>query len=97
MTGATPGLRYYKAAWNESGPSSIKESLKTYLATPLGVASYPASPVSPVDWVRAIANVQSYKEHETGGHFPAVECPETFVADLREWFGGEVVKRVWET
>lgn len=49
--------------------------------------------IPPLDWMQAIANVQFYREHETGGHFPAVECPDALVGDLREWFGGDIVKR----
>ena len=46
-----------------------------------------------MDWMQAVANVQFYKEHSKGGHFAAVERPDELVADLREWFGGKVVKR----
>ncbi|KAH8113196.1 alpha/beta-hydrolase [Phellopilus nigrolimitatus] len=28
-----------------------------------------------------------YKEHSRGGHFPALDCPEEYVEDLREFFG----------
>ncbi|KLO15204.1 alpha/beta-hydrolase [Schizopora paradoxa] len=28
-----------------------------------------------------------YKEHDAGGHFPALDCPEEFVGDLREFCG----------
>lgn len=95
MQGATPGLRYYKAAYQESDPMNLETAFATYLATPLGVSSFPKEiALPPIDWMQAIANVQFYKEHETGGHFPAVECPDALVADLREWFGSEVVKRV---
>ena len=98
MQGATPGLRFYKAANLESGPTNSKNAFTTYLATPLGVSNFPKEiAMPPIDWIQAIANVQFYKEHQTGGHFPAVECPDALVADLREWFGGKVVKRALET
>lgn len=97
MQGATPGLRYYKSAYQESESMSTKNSFTKYLATPLGVSNFPREiGIPPKDWIQAIANVQFYKEHETGGHFPAVECPNALVADLREWFGGDVVKRALE-
>ena len=98
MQGATPGLRYYKAAYQESDPMNLETAFATYLATPFGVSSFPREiALPPMDWMRAIANVQFYKEHETGGHFPAVECPDALVADLREWFGSAVVRKVLET
>lgn len=94
MQGATPGLRYYKAAYQESGPTNTKNAFTTYLATPLGISNFPREiAIPPMDWMQAIANVQFYREHETGGHFPAVECPDALVGDLREWFGGDIVKR----
>ena len=97
MQGATPGLRYYKAAWQESGPTNVTNAFTTYLATPLGISSFPKEiAVLPVDWMQAVANVQFWKDHDKGGHFAAVECPDALVADLREWFGGEVVKRALE-
>lgn len=94
MQGATPGLRYYKAAYQESGPTNAKNAFTTYLATPLGISNFPEEiAMPPRDWIQAIANVQFNKEQETGGHFPAVECPDALVADLRDWFGGEIVKK----
>lgn len=98
MQGATPGLRYYKAASQESGPTNMKNAFSTYLATPFGVCIFPKEiAIPPKDWMQAIANVQFHREHEAGGHFPAVECPNALVADLREWFGGKVVKRALES
>ena len=94
MQGATPGLWYYKAAFQESDPTDTKHAYTTYLATPLGFSNFPKELIiPPIDWMQAVANVQFHGEHETGGHFPAVECPDALVADLREWFGGEVVKQ----
>ncbi|KAK4696198.1 hypothetical protein P7C71_g1681, partial [Lecanoromycetidae sp. Uapishka_2] len=37
MQGATPGMRFYKAAYAEKGPYSMNEMYKTYLGTPLGI------------------------------------------------------------
>ncbi len=97
MQGATPGISYYKSAFQESDPTGFHKAFTTYLATPLGFSSFPKEvAIPPLDWMRAVANVQFYKEHEAGGHFASVECPDVLVADLREWFGGEVVKRALE-
>ncbi len=93
ISGATPGLRFYKAADAEQGPANAVNTYKSYVATPLGLSFFPREVVvPPKDWVQAIANVQFYKEHGKGGHFPSVECPELLVGDLREWFGSEVVR-----
>jgi len=37
--------------------------------------------------IEAVGPVVFYKEHTKGGHFPALDCPAEFVADLREFFG----------
>lgn len=46
MQGATPGLRYYKAAYQEAGPTIMNnafanEAWTTYLATPFRVSKFP--------------------------------------------------------
>ena len=54
MQGATPGLRYYKAAYQESGPTNAKNAFTTYLATPLGVSNFPREiAIPPMDWMQA--------------------------------------------
>lgn len=35
----------------------------------------------------AIGSSHLQSEHTKGGHFPALDCPEEFVSDLREFFG----------
>jgi len=50
----------------------------------------------PRDWVSHIANVQFWREHTTGGHFPHVECPDKLVNDMRDFFSMEVVKSAME-
>ena len=38
-------------------------------------------------WVGEIyPNVQYWREYDKGGHFAAFEVPDTFVADLRDFF-----------
>lgn len=97
ITGVTPGLRFYKAATQEQGPANYENAFKTYLATPMGCSYFPQEiAIPPQDWVQAIANVQFHRQHDRGGHFPSVECPELLIDDLREWFGSEVAKRAME-
>ncbi|KAK3176725.1 hypothetical protein OEA41_008050 [Lepraria neglecta] len=97
MTGATPALRFYKAAFQEKGPSCVENAFTTYLGTPLGFSAFPREIASPpTDWIRPVCNLQWHREHDEGGHFPSVECPEKLVGDLREWFGGEVVRKAIE-
>jgi len=86
MQGATPGLRYYKAAYSEKYPSSVQQAFTIYNNVPTGVSHFPIDFVSPRDWVAAVVNIQFWKDHDTGGHFPSVECPEKLVEDLRAFF-----------
>ncbi len=61
---ATPGLRYYKAASQESGPTNMKNAFTTYHSTPVGMSNFPkeiAIPTPPPPpppprggWVRSL-------------------------------------------
>ena len=101
MQGATPGLRFYKAAFDTFDAKGDNATLVTtkmftvYCTTPTGISLFPKEiALPPRDWVNWVANVKYWKEHDKGGHFAAVEYPEELVADLREWFGSEEVKVV---
>ena len=92
MQGATAGLGYYKAAFAEEGDSSMHQAFARYVDTPIGVSLFPKEIAAlPRDWVAAIANVQFWREHDKGGHFPSVECPDELVKDLRDFFSLKVV------
>ncbi|KAI4202623.1 MAG: hypothetical protein LQ350_002416 [Teloschistes chrysophthalmus] len=97
MQGATPGLRFYKMAFAEEGEFNIKGDFNRYLGTPIGLSHFPKEiALPPYDWVAWVANVQFRREHDRGGHFAAVECPELLVQDLRDWFSSEAVKRAMQ-
>jgi hypothetical protein len=40
-----------------------------------------------LSWIRRSGNVVFTAEHECGGHFAAVEEPDTLVNDLQRMFG----------
>lgn len=97
IQGATPGLRFYKASGQENleGGPTRATAWKEYIKTPIGFSSFPKELARPpLDWVKAVANLQFYREHDRGGHFPSVECPELLIHDLRQWFGSRTVKAV---
>jgi pimeloyl-ACP methyl ester carboxylesterase len=59
-----------------------------YVATPTGVARYPKEILRfPRSWVERQYNVTRWVEMPRGGHFAAMEQPEFFADDLREFFG----------
>jgi pimeloyl-ACP methyl ester carboxylesterase len=41
----------------------------------------------PESWARNLYNVTHYRRYDRGGHFAALEEPDLFVADVREFFG----------
>ncbi|KAI4126834.1 MAG: hypothetical protein LQ338_003544 [Usnochroma carphineum] len=94
MQGVTPGLRYYKMAFAEEGEFSTSKSFTRYFGVPTGLSHFPKEGLMPPhDWVAWVANVQFRREHDRGGHFAAVECPDLLVQDLRDWFSSDVVKK----
>jgi hypothetical protein len=42
----------------------------------------------PREWADRLVKVAYFKRHESGGHFPAVNEPENYVADIVEFFSG---------
>ena len=54
---------------------------------PTGFGVYPAEIVPPVRaWLgEMFPNIGHWSEFDRGGHFAAVEVPDTFVADIREF------------
>lgn len=97
MQGATPGLRYYKMAFAEEGEFSTLKSFTKYFDVPTGLSHFPREiAMPPHDWVAWVANEQFRREHDRGGHFAAVECPELLVQDLRDWFSSEVVRKAMQ-
>ncbi|EJT99943.1 epoxide hydrolase [Dacryopinax primogenitus] len=43
---------------------------------------------APRSWVQRVLNVVSYREHEKGGHFAALEVPDIIMTDVREFVKG---------
>ncbi|RAR09070.1 epoxide hydrolase 1 [Stemphylium lycopersici] len=71
-------------------PTSIytyRESKKMmYVDKPVGYSWFPyeLSPV-PRSWAEKTGNIVFFKAHEVGGHFAALERPETLWSDVEEW------------
>jgi pimeloyl-ACP methyl ester carboxylesterase len=73
----------------ESRHSSPASKALPFVVAPTGVARYPKEVLRwPRSWVEGQYNVAHWAEMEHGGHFPAMEQPEEFVADLRTFFRG---------
>jgi microsomal epoxide hydrolase len=54
---------------------------------PTGCAIFPSELVKmPESWARGLYNVTHYRRYDRGGHFAALEEPDLYVADVREFF-----------
>lgn len=57
------------------------------LPLPVGIALYPQDPALPLRRIaeRSFPNIVHWREYDRGGHFAAMEEPDLFVSDLREF------------
>lgn len=56
------------------------------VGVPAALALFPGESKLPRKWVERSYNVTRWTEMPSGGHFPALEEPELYVKDLREFF-----------
>jgi len=78
---ATSSARMY---WESFGSARAQQ-----VDIPSGFAVFPKEIVPPVrSWVEpAFTDIRHWSEHPKGGHFAAFEVPDTFVKELRTFFG----------
>ncbi len=82
QTSASSARLYWET--NQSGV--LKEKLP-FIGIPTGVARYPKELLRwPRSWVEQQYNVTHWAVFPRGGHFAAMEQPDLFVDDLREFF-----------
>ena len=63
------------------------------VSVPCGIAKFPfESPFPPRSWVERGYNVQRWTEMPTGGHFAAMEEPESLAEDIRGFFSTAVAQ-----
>ena len=69
---------YYETDTEETLPASVD--------VPTGHAQYPGEIYkTPRPWAERVYDIVHWAEMDEGGHFAAMEVPELFVDDLREW------------
>lgn len=74
-------LENARAAYGEEAQSRQR------IEAPAAIAHFPAEAPLPREWAERRVNVQRFTEMPRGGHFAALEEPELFAQDLREFFG----------
>lgn len=76
-------LYYYEPAHEKPVPFAEKP-----VTVPTGFARFPKDLTpAPREWAeRFFGNIQSWEEMSSGGHFAAIEEPEKFVREIRDFF-----------
>lgn len=86
MTGSfTTGAWYYRGLMEEGG---VQLAEGQRCETPTAFANFPGEALyaaPPRSWAERGYNITRWTDMATGGHFAAMEEPDLFVADLREW------------
>ncbi|WP_406149011.1 epoxide hydrolase family protein [Streptomyces sp. NBC_01012] len=77
-TAASSGRLYWESQNKMAlGPVSV----------PTGISIFPKDGRMPKPWIeRRFTDLRSWTEHDYGGHFPAMEQPETLATELRTFF-----------
>ncbi|MEQ9507320.1 MAG: epoxide hydrolase [Hyphomonas sp.] len=76
---------YYNALFQEGGAQLTGDQ---HCNTPTAFASYPGERyivAPPRSWAERVYNISRWTQMPAGGHFAAMEVPEIYVEDLREW------------
>ncbi len=79
---------YYNALFQEGGNQLTGD---LHCSTPTAFASYPGERyivAPPRSWAERVYDISRWTEMPRGGHFAAMEVPEIYVEDLREWARG---------
>ncbi|MEY4251055.1 MAG: hypothetical protein RJA87_2688 [Pseudomonadota bacterium] len=86
MTGSfTTGAWYYRGLMEEGG---VQLAEGQRCETPTAFANFPGEALyaaPPRSWAERGYNITHWTDMPTGGHFAAMEEPDLFVTDLREW------------
>ena len=86
MTGSfTTGAWYYRGLMEEGG---VQLTEGQRCETPTAFANFPGEALyaaPPRSWAERGYNITRWTDMATGGHFAAMEEPDLFVTDLRQW------------
>ncbi len=85
---AGSAARMYLADAQASRGDGEAQGTSVHSDVPAAFARFPREAPTPREWVARQTNLQRYTVMPRGGHFAALEEPELFVDDLREFFGG---------
>lgn len=95
ISGSAGHARIYKEANSDTDGTAAILGAKISKEVGLGVSSFPKDIGYATRWwadATMAENIVTWREHEKGGHFPSVECPDALIEDVQEW-----IKAVKET
>ncbi|KAE9566909.1 hypothetical protein CGMCC3_g16933 [Colletotrichum fructicola] len=93
IQGATPGLRFFREAFGDKREAD--KAFDGHLKVLTGVSIFPGEILPcPKDWAKQLANIIFWRQHEHGGHFPALECPNDLVNDIRKFLSSKEMRKV---
>ncbi|KAE9409095.1 epoxide hydrolase domain-containing protein [Gymnopus androsaceus JB14] len=88
ISGSAGHARIYKEANSDTDGTAAILGAKISKEVGLGVSSFPKDIGYATRWwadATMAENIVTWREHEKGGHFPSVECPDALIEDVQEW------------
>jgi len=85
LTDAFATATWFYAGAQAEGVRRMPEGARVTVPTAFSAYPDPRTPAPPREWVERGYAVSRWREMPRGGHFAAMETPDQFVADLREW------------
>ena len=79
-------IRMYWENTRATYPQNASTAKLVRSQVPAAVGSFPADAPFPREWAERNVNLKRWTKMPRGGHFAALEEPELFVSDLREFF-----------
>ena len=85
---AVSSARLYWESFPDAAEQAAQDAARVPIAVPMGGSIFPADMLRPSRrWAaRRYGDIRHWAELDRGGHFPAAEVPDLFVAQLREFF-----------
>ncbi|TPX32849.1 microsomal epoxide hydrolase [Synchytrium microbalum] len=84
----TSSTRLYYESIGQAAANKYSDSFQAYVTVPTGVAVFPKELFkAPKSWAQASYNVKHWSVFNSGGHFAALEEPDTLLQDMRAFFG----------
>jgi microsomal epoxide hydrolase len=71
-----------RAIYAQGGPAPMKR-----VEAPTALTIFPADSDTPKEWAERRVNLQRYNKMPKGGRFAALEVPELYVQELRDFVG----------